>query len=225
MINLNSDSLKKFKLNLLPGSYLFAQDADADSVFFIISGFVVLCNGEWENETFVNYVGPGEVLGEHLFFGIKNMKRVYAAKANTEVQCIRMTADEIEKLKTSDSPLYAELLKLCGKTSYQRLIRANQLIHCFKYEKKEDRLMHLMVYLFDTFGKKTERGLEIYLPSSLFKFYIQMSKEEFRFCLMELEKSEIIKAVGNDIYLLQNRLAMMQKLPKIVDELPSFPII
>lgn len=220
-----SQSLNKFKLNLLPESYLFKQETESDSVFFILDGNVVLTHGEDSKETVVNYVGPGEVLGEHLFFGLPKTKRAYSAKANTEVQSIRLTHAEIQEIKKTNPETYIDLLEHCGKIIYQRLMRANSLIHCFKYEKKEDRLLHLIVYFFDTFGRKTEQGIEVYLPETLFKFYIQLAQDEFRFCLKKLESLSLIKPIKKDTYLLTNRLALMQKLPSIVGELPTFSII
>ena len=138
---LTSKSLNKFKLNLLAESYLFKQETESDSVFFILAGYVVLTHGEGSRETVVNYVGPGEVLGEHLFFNVSNTKRAYSAKANTEVQAIRLTRTEIEEIKKTSPETYINLLEHCGKVIYQRLVRANSLVHCFKYEKKEDRLL------------------------------------------------------------------------------------
>jgi len=220
-----SQSLNKFKVNLLPESYLFKQETESDSVFFILDGNVVLTHGEDSKETVVNYVGPGEVLGEHLFFDLPKTKRAYSAKANTEVQSIRLTHAEIQEIKKTNPETYIDLLEHCGKIIYQRLMRANSLIHCFKYEKKEDRLLHLIVYFFDTFGRKTEQGIEVYLPETLFKFYIQLAQDEFRFCLKKLESLSLIKPIKKDTYLLTNRLALMQKLPSIVGELPTFSII
>lgn len=220
-----SQWLDKFKLNLLPDSYLFKQDTAADSMFLILSGYVVLTHGEGKKETLVNYVGPREALGEQLLFGIPNSKRAYSARANTEVQCIRLSQSEIEEIKNKNPEIYIGLLEQCGKITHERLMRANGLIHCFKYEKKEDRLMHLLLYLSDTFGRKTQRGLEVYLPEDLFKFYIQLAPDEFQFCIKKLESLSIIKPLEKDTYLLTNRLALMQKLPSIVGELPTFPII
>jgi CRP-like cAMP-binding protein len=225
MFDLNSESLKSFRLKLLPESYLFLQGADADSVYFILSGYVVLCDSEWEKETYVNFVGPGEVLGEHLFFGVERTNRLYSAQAKTAVECVRFSLDEISTLKENNPVLYTRLLESSGNTLYQRLMRANKLIHCFKFEKKADRLMHLIVYLVDTFGRQTDKGREVYLPATLFKFYMNIPNHEFEHCISGLVEDGVLKPMGNSIFLLANKTLLMQRLPKIVDQLPTFPII
>lgn len=220
-----ANALKSFHLDVIDGSTLFNQEDDADSLFLISSGYVVLCHGQFPKEAIVNYAGPGEVLGEQLLFGFSNSKRAYSAKAKGIVRCLRLNSHEISELKKTQKEVYIELLEICGKSCSQRLQRANQLIHCFKYEKKNDRLMHLILYLTETFGKKTTHGLEIYLPPDLFKFYIQMSPDDFNTCIKELTQTGVLKATSNHHYLLINSSLLIKKLPKIVDEIPSFPII
>lgn len=224
-MNLKANNLKSFNLSILSGSYLFKQDERADAVYFITSGFVVLCNGEWETETIVSYVGPGEILGEKLFFGISDGKRMYSAKANTDVECIRLNHKEIEELKQNNKDQYIALLERAGKICMDRLNKVTGLVHCFKYENKTDRLMNLILYLTDTFGRETQHGHEVFLPPDLFKFYINLEQNEFQKCIQELVNLNIIKPLHQDHYVLTNRLLLMQKLPKIVEQIPSFPII
>ena len=89
----SSKSLNKFKLNLLTESYLFKQETKSDSVFFILAGYVVLTHGEGSRETVVNYVGPGEVLGEHLFFNeriVSGFDAMFYTKAQAKRHCAAM---------------------------------------------------------------------------------------------------------------------------------------
>ena len=85
--------------------------------------------------------------------------------------------------------------------------------------------MHLIVYLTDTFGRRTENGTEVYLPPDLFKFYINMDQQDFKKCLQDLEAAKILKLLRQDHYILTNRTLLMQKLPRIVDQVPTFSVI
>lgn len=212
-------------MSVLEGSYLFQQDDEVDSLFFLLSGYILLSNGDGSRETIVSYAGPDEVLGEQILYGAPRTKRAYSARAHTDVNCIRLNAQEISDLKLNHKDLYIELLQICGASCFQRLAKANQLIHCFKYDNKADKLMHLMVYFINIFSRKTDKGPEVFLPPDLFKFYINISQSDFETCISELKNSGILSPTIKDHYLLTDKTQLLQKLPKIIDQIPTFPII
>ena len=128
------------------------------AVFAIVSGWVKLQHRSEEETVALEIFSDGDCFGEMAI--LDESPRSFEIIALSEVRLLTISAQRFLQLLLKDPQLQQRLLQL----SFRRINRFYRRFQMHRHSAKK-RLIDLLLFLADNYGKLTEKGTEIFLLS------------------------------------------------------------
>lgn len=210
--------LEQFEKSYAPGMVLFHQGFPAETFYIISKGTVELVSEQNGKVSVVNFVGPGNCLGERLLIEKGLYPRAFGARALTDVTCIEIKKDILNNLHLTSPRSLVQILSTSLEVCIKRLNRMNMLISHLTPLSSRKRLLHLILFFHDNHGRFVSQGKEVVLQEEMIRFYIEVSRAEIQKMLLNLETRKIIQKTKESVYLVKNYKALRDLVSRSEEE-------
>jgi CRP/FNR family cyclic AMP-dependent transcriptional regulator len=147
------------ELEAAEGEVIIKEGDWGKSVFAIVSGWVKLQHRSEEETVALDIFSEGDCFGEMAI--LDESPRSFEIIALSEVRLLTISAQRFLQLLLKDPQLQQRLLQL----SFRRINRFYRRSQLHRQAAKK-RLVDLLLFLADNYGKSTDKGTEIFLLSS-----------------------------------------------------------
>ena len=203
MFNIDIDDpiIKKLVVEVPQGESLFKQGDRGNTLFILAGGTVALYQKTLERVRLVDFIGPGEILGEKALFQVDTYNRSLTAKARTEVLAIEFTAASLKGLINKLPNFSNQVLRLVT----ERLDRTNRLVGILQLRHDHEKIVQYLIHFSKTFGTRVQKGTEILLSQSELSDVLNMEKGTVENALQPLIDKKLILQNGDKLILSDER--------------------
>ncbi len=137
-------------------SVVYLPEDAAEDAFILASGRIRICSTTSDGKQLIQgFVEPGELFGELSI--VEESVREDRAEAVTESTVISITRDELQHLMLTSMDVTLGITKLIG----MRRKKIERRLRNLMFRSNRERLIHLLLELVETYGKKVPTGIEL----------------------------------------------------------------
>lgn len=218
-------TLSSYIRRVSEGEYLFHQGDEASEMFILISGLAQLIAVRGEREYPIEFLTPGQFLGERVVIHSIPYRRQFSVKAKSEISVVELSADAVEAIEAADPKLMIDLLKGIFAVASDRLFRANRLVQVLRSSDNKHRFVHLLLYFIETSGRDVPGGKEVFLPMERIRFYLDIPAMEAETALRHLEGRKLLTRSADDFYIFSSETALAGEIAALAKDAISLPVL
>ena len=211
------------------GTILFRQGEEGKTMLIITRGVAELLAEKKGKELVIGIEESGHFLGESAITSETSHKRVFAARARTDLSYLELTWRDVESATNKNPMLMLDIMKRMFQLAAYRLDQANKLAEVLRSSKNVDRLVRLIVHFgqSSTTARRNPRGagVLVMINADRIRYYIDMTDFEIEECFKELERRRILIRDSGEFYNLPDEKALLSAGPILREALPNIRAI
>lgn len=201
--------LAEHRLTLEKGRFLFQEGMDAEEIYLVLSGKVLISKISVDGrELSLRICGGNDLCGEFILF-VDNPKFLFNAKVIEKAEIATIKKDTIETAITENNTVAIELLKWMTSNSRKMQLKFRDLI----LNGKKGALYSTLIRMANTYGEEKSNGIminELFTNQEIANF-CGTSRESINRMLNDLKRDSIIstnkgKIILHDIKYLRNEI-------------------
>lgn len=192
-------SLATHRLTVEKGRFLFQEGMDADEIYLVLSGKIVITKLSLEGREFsLRICGENDICGELILF-VDHPKFFFNGKVIEDTEVAVIKKDTIETAISKNNNLAIELLKLITNNSRKVQLKFRDLV----LNGKKGALYSTLIRLANSYGVKTAKGILIDWPFTNQELanFCGTSRESINRILNDLKRDSIISSSKGKIIL------------------------
>ncbi len=201
---LKDPALKKYVRAVPQGFMLFGQGERGNTMFLIIDGKVQLTLRTGSQVRVVEFIGPGEFLGEGALLSEEPFKRGLGAQAVDDVSVLELDYGALQALQAKLPGFLLQVIRLVT----QRLYKTNELLGILHLKAPSEKLVHFLLFYFKYFGVKVPKGRQISINSQIIEGHTQIPLEDVEKSLQHLVRNHVLLA-SEENYILADEAALL----------------
>lgn len=218
--------LKVFTKKCVKGTYLFRQGEEGRSMYILVQGVAELVAEKKGKELVVGMEESGHFLGESAVTSETGHRRVFGARARTDLVYLELTWKDVEAFAKKNPTMMLDIMKRMFQLAAERLAQANRLAEVLRSSKNIERLVRLILHFGQSStARKTAKGTQVMINTDRIRYYIDMSDFEIEECFKELERRKILVRDTGEFYYLKNDEALLNSVPLLKEALPALTAI
>lgn len=219
---LDHPKLKNFVRKYSPGSYLFRQGEQGNTMAIIVDGIIwLVAEKEGQADHVAAVLERGHFIGERAVMGTTAHTRFFSAKAKTHSTVIELGLQDIDRIQQTAPDLMIDLLRRMFLVAADRIDRANRLIRLLRSTDHAERLVELIVHFSQSSGRQVPEGTEFVLTLDSLIYHLDMPLEHIEEAIAELVRKKLIRKGVGDYYILKDPKTLIAYAPQLRLQLKS----